>query len=74
MPRISFKKIAIVLLVIVVLSRLDKVLAAISSAYAYVCESLEPLRRMSINQRYALLLLILVLFYVTAFRLWQMRK
>ena len=74
MPPISFQKIAIGVLIVLVLSQLDKVLAAVSSVYAWAYDSFAPFRRMSVNQRYALLLLLFVLFYVTAFQLRQMRK
>jgi hypothetical protein len=69
MPRISFKKIAIVLLVIIVLSRLDKVLTAVLSIYQFFYDAFEPLRHSSVEGRFLVALSLLVLLFVTIFKL-----
>ena len=74
MTRVSFRKVGIILLVIIGLSRLDEVLATISSVYWCVYDSFEPLRRRPVEERYVVMLLILAMVYLTAFKLLYKRK
>jgi len=74
MPPISFKKIAALLLGIIILSQMDKVLAALSGIYQFVADSLAPFNDFSPDVRYAVMILLLMLAFVTIFRLLQGRK
>lgn len=69
MPPISFKKIGLVLLAIIALSRLDKILAAGSGIYEFFRDSLSPFQDSPREGRFLVALAILVLVYVTVFRL-----
>jgi len=69
MPPISLKKIAVVVLVIVALSRLDKVIALAFSTWQAVCDSFEPLRNSPPVARQIIVVLLLALVYITIFKL-----
>jgi hypothetical protein len=76
MPPISMKKILIAILIIVLLSRLDRVFAFLSRIYEFVYESLDPARNFSKGEKYILCLLLLALLYITIYKLLyeKMRK
>lgn len=69
MPPISLKKIAIILLAVIALSRLDKILAAGAAVYEFFADSLAPFFNGPVGGRFVVAVAILVLLYVTAFRL-----
>jgi len=69
MAPISLKKIGIIVLVIIALSRLDKILAVATRIYQFFCDSLAPSRDTPAEGRFAVALAILVLVYVTVFKL-----
>ena len=74
MPPISLKKIAIVLLLVIALSRLDKILAAGAIVYEFFCDALTPFFEGPRGGRFVVAVAILALLYVTAFRLLQDRN
>jgi len=69
MPPISFKKIALVLLAIIALSRLDRILAALSEGYEFFRDALAPFHDSPREGRFVVALGILAVVYVTVFRL-----
>ena len=69
MPPISFKKIALVLLAVIALSRLDKISATLSAIYEFFCDSLAPFHNSPAEGRFVVALAILALVYVTLFKL-----
>ena len=71
MPPISMKKVLIAILIIILLSRLDRVIAFAKRAYVTVYESFEPLRNCSAEARYIVLIAFLALIYISVFRLLQ---
>lgn len=68
MAPISLKKIGIIVLVIIALSRLDRILAIATDIYQFFCDSLAPFRDTPAEGRFAVALAILVLAYVTIFK------
>jgi len=74
MPPISLKKIAVVIIVIVALSRLDKVLALAFSTWQAVCDSFEPLRNSPPVARQTIVVLLFALLYITIFKLLIKRR
>jgi len=69
MPPISFKKIALVLLAVIALSRLDQILAVLAGIYEFFCDSLAPFHDSPPGGRFVVALAILALLYLTIFRL-----
>ena len=74
MRPISSKKIIIILLVFIALSRWDKVSAIASGFYQFIVDALEPLRHSPAPGRLAVASLILALIYITVFKLLYDRK
>ncbi len=74
MPPISLKKLLIVILVVILLSRLDKVAMLGSRICGYIYESFEPFREFSKEQRYLVMLAFFALLYITIFKLLYKRK
>jgi len=74
MPPISMKKVLIAILIIVLLSRLDRIFALFSGFYQAIYDSFEPLRNSSIESRYIAALAFLALIWVTVYLLLQNRK
>ncbi len=73
MAPISLKKIGIIVLVIIALSRLDRILAVATGIYQFFCDSLAPFRDTPAEGRFVVALAILVLVYVTVLRLLHNR-
>jgi len=69
MPPISMKKIFIAILIIVLLSRLDRVLAFLSRIYEFFHESLDAAGNFSKGEKYVLCLLLLALLYISIYKL-----
>jgi hypothetical protein len=69
MPSISFKKIAIVLLAIIALSRLDKICAVCAGICQFFLDSLQPWHDLPVHWRFVATLAILALLYITIFKL-----
>jgi len=69
MPPISLKKVAIALLVIIALSRLDKLLALAAVIWQGIYDSFEPLRNSPPVARQSIVVLVLALVYITIFKL-----
>ena len=74
MPPISLKKTIIVILIVVMLSRLDHVIAFISSIYQAFYDSFEPLRNSSPEGRYLVTLAFLSLCFVVIWHLFLRKK
>ena len=74
MPPISFKKILIAILAIVILSQFDHILAFARSVYQQIYIAFEPLRNCGPGAKYIVTLLFLALIYITVFKLLQNRK
>lgn len=74
MPPISLKKIAVVLLLVIALSRRDRILAAGAIVYEFFCDALAPFFEGPRGGRFVVAVAILALLYVTAFRLLQDRN
>lgn len=68
MPSISFKKIALVLLTIIALSRLDKICAAGAGIYQFFVEAFQPWHDLPAHWRFVIAGALLALLYVTLFR------
>ena len=68
MPPVSFKKVAVVFLTIVALSRLDRIYAAGSGIYEFFAEALQPWREFSAHMRLVIAVALLALAYVTIFQ------
>ena len=73
MPQISMKKVLIAILIIILLSRLDKVFAFASGLYQAIVDSFEPLRRCSAEMKYLVLIAFFALLYITIFKLLYKR-
>jgi uncharacterized protein YggT (Ycf19 family) len=69
MRPISTKKILIILLVLIVMSRWDKISAVASGVYQFIIDALEPLRNSPPEGQLAVASLILALIYITIFKL-----
>ena len=74
MQTISFKKIIIAILIVVLLSRLDRVLTLISHIYETIDESFDPLRNCSEGARYLVTLALLSLAFVIFWQLYLRKK
>jgi hypothetical protein len=72
MLQISFKKIVIAIVIVVVLSKLDRILALFCRTYLTVYDSLEPLRKSS-DTKFLVTVGILSLVFVTIFCLLNKR-
>ena len=75
-PPISMKKVLIAIVIVVMLSRLDRIIAFISAVYKTIDDSLEPARNFSSDLKYCILLAIFALLYISIFKLLyeKMRK
>jgi uncharacterized protein YggT (Ycf19 family) len=69
MRPISTKKVLLILLGLLVLSRWDQVLAIASGVYRFIADALEPLRTSPPPGRLAVASCILALIYITIFKL-----
>jgi hypothetical protein len=74
MPPISMKKVLIVILIVIGLSRLDRVIAFASKIYQFFYDSFEPLQTCPRNARLTLVLLALALLYITVFKLLYRKR
>lgn len=74
MNQISFKKVLIVFLVILLMSRTGKILRLFSNVDTDGLLTLEPLRESSPGARYVVTLGVLALIFVTVFCLLHKRK
>jgi hypothetical protein len=74
MRPISSKKILIGLLVLIALSRWDKVSAFASSVYEFFYDALAPVRHGSADGRFLVALALLALLFITIFKLLYNRK
>ena len=74
MPSISIKKVLIVILVVIILSKLDKVFAFFSRIYQFFYDSFEPLRNSPPLARYTAVLAFLALVWVTVYYLLLNRR
>lgn len=75
MPPISLKRVLLAILIIVLLSKLNRIIAFGHSVYQAIYDSFEPLRNNScVEGRYVATLLLLALIYITIFKLLQNRK
>jgi hypothetical protein len=73
MPSISFKKIAMVLLAVIALSRLDKICAAGAGIYQFFLDALQPWHDLPIHGRFVIAIAVLALLYITIFKLFYER-
>ena len=69
MPPISMKKVIIFILLIVMLSKLDRIIVLSHGIYEYIYDSFEPLRGGPMTGRYVGVLMLLALAYVTIVKL-----
>jgi len=69
MPRISFKKLVIGILIVIALSRIDRLLAFVSAVYQFFYDSFEGLRTSPARERLAIATLILALLYISIYKL-----
>jgi hypothetical protein len=69
MRPISSKQILLILVVLIAMSRWDKVSAIASGAYQFIVDALEPLRTSPPPGRLAVASLRLALIYITIFKL-----
>ena len=74
MPPISLKKVIVAILIIILLSRLDRIIALMVRIYEAFYDSFEPLRNCPPGWKYVVALTFLALIYVTIFKLLQNRK
>jgi len=70
MPHISLRKIVFWVVVIVLLSRIEHIIAFISSIYWVFYFSFEPLRNCSTESKYVVVLLFFSLIWITVFKLF----
>lgn len=68
MRPISLQKILIILIVLLAMSRWDKVSAIASDVYHFICDAFEPLRNSPPPGRLAVASLFLALIYATIFK------
>jgi len=69
MPPISFKKLIIAILIVIALSRIDRIVAFASEIYQFFYDSFEGLRTSPARGRLAVATLILALLYISIYRL-----
>ena len=69
MPPISFKKLVIVILIVIALSKIDRILAFASGIYQFFYNSFEGLRNSPVPGRLAVATLILALLYISIYKL-----
>lgn len=74
MVRLSLKNIIIVVLIIVLLAHCGRVFRICAGMYVWVYDSLEPFRSAPPVGRYVLVVAVLLLIYVTVFKLFHKRK
>jgi len=74
MPPISLKKVIVAILIIILLSRLDRIIALIVRIYEAFYDSFEPLRNCPPEGKYIAALVFLALVYITIFKLLQNRR
>jgi len=74
MPPISMKKVFIAIIIIILLAKLDRVIALFNSIYIVFYNSFEPLRNSPPLAKYIAALAFLLLLYVTIIKLLQRRK
>ena len=74
MPRLSFKKIAIAFLILLLLSRSSKIIAYLSDLEWESWFTMEPLANSPPLQRYIATLAVLALIYVTIVKLLMKKK
>jgi len=85
MPPISLKRIFFAIVIIILLSKLDRVIAFVSGIYrisiAFISGiywmfyfSFEPLRKCSVEAKYVVALLFLALIYITVYKILQKKR
>jgi uncharacterized protein YggT (Ycf19 family) len=74
MQPISSKKLIIIVLIMIVLSRLDTVTAVLSNVYGFFSRALQPFHDMPPRGQFVDALLILLLLYITIFKLLYDRR
>ena len=74
MPPISMKRVVIAIIIIVLLAKLDRVIALFNSIYETFYNAFEPLRNSPPLGKYIVALLFLLLLYITIFKLLLRRK
>jgi hypothetical protein len=74
MPPISIKRVVIATIIIVLLAKLDRVIAFFNSIYEAFYNAFEPLRNSPPLGKYIAALMFLLLLYITIFKLLQRRK
>ena len=70
MPPISIRKIITVIVIIILLSRIEFIIAFISSIYWAFYFSFKPLRNCPVEAKYVVVLLFFALIWVTIFKLF----
>lgn len=74
MRPISSKKILIILLALITMSRWDKVSSVASNVCRFLSDSLQPFHDMPVEGRFVVALLICALLYITIFKLFHDRN
>lgn len=74
MPPISLKKVVVVIAIVVLLSRLDRVLALLSRTYLAIYNSLEPLRNSPTDGKFLVTLGLFALAFVVIWSFLQKGK
>jgi len=69
MPNLSMKKIFIAILIVLALSRLDRIIELISRLYQLLYDWLSPLQSTPSHGRVALAALILALIYISIYKI-----
>ena len=74
MPQISMKKLAVVILIVILLAHLDVVVELGHDVFRTFSDSFEPLQLCSVESKYVVMLLFLALLYISIFKYLYYKK